>query len=89
MMQILGLNSIVLASFNLSSVVGLYLDNSLVRDDVFVGFVADAPITGIVMGEVRIDHFQYGYGAQPIPEPAVPALAVIAAAGACRRRRVK
>ena len=41
------------------------------------------------MGEVRIDHFQYGYGAQPIPEPAVPALAVIAAAGACRRRRVK
>jgi len=47
----------------------------------FQGFLFDNRVSSIRFGEgIIIDHFQYGYGAGPIPEPA--GLALIGAAGA-------
>ena len=55
----------------------------------FQGFLFDIPISSIRFnGAIIIDHFQYGYGAAPIPEPA--GLALLGAAGVLglgRRRR--
>ena len=55
----------------------------------FQGFLFDIPISSIRFnGAIIIDHFQYGYGAAPIPEPAgMGLLGVAAALGLNRRRR--
>ncbi len=38
--------------------------------DQFQGFISDQEITSVTFyGGLTIDHFQYGYGAGPIPEP--------------------
>ncbi len=43
--------------------------------DYFAGFISDVEIQSVtVRGSLLIDHFQYGYGAGPIPEPSAALL---------------
>jgi hypothetical protein len=88
-MDLLGINGEVFATIDLNALMGNYLDARLTDDDVFVGFIADQPITGVLFrdGGILLDHFQYGYGAAPMPEPAVSGLALAGAAICLRRRR--
>ena len=55
----------------------------------FQGFLFDNPVSSIRFGEgIIIDHFQYGYGAAPIPEPAgLALLGVVGGLRLSRRRR--
>jgi hypothetical protein len=89
MMDLLGVGGQIFATINLSDILGSYRDPELVPDDVFLGFLADQPVTEIVFhdGGLVLDHFQYGYGAAPVPEPTAWGMALVAAAGCLRRRR--
>jgi hypothetical protein len=57
--------------------------------DYFAGFISDVGVQSVTLrGSLRIDHFQYGYGAGPIPEPS--ALMLLGAGlvlGLSRRKR--
>ena len=90
-MDILGANNSTLASVNLYTLLGGEINGQLVRDDVFLGFVSDEPVRAIYIYNdgIIIDHFQYGYGTQPIPEPAASVLAAFAVVAAGRRRRAR
>ncbi len=52
----------------------------------FQGFISDQEITAIIFHEgLTIDHFQYGYGAGPVPEPC--SLLLVGLGGIVLRRR--
>ena len=92
-LKILGVNN----SFNTVNLNNLRTDENssttflnLTSDDVFIGFVCDTQIKSISLeGEFLLDHFQYGYGPGPIPEPGTCSLGLLGVALASRRRRSK